>query len=468
MPYDLIVIGAGPGGYTAAMRAAQLGLKTLLIEKDEVGGLCLNRGCIPSKSLIVDVFTLGKTRGSHSPEASFRQMHQKKNEIVAKLRKNMETLLRSHGIEWVKGRADLTSLTGREGSYTVAVEGHPAPYETRHLFIATGTAPRRRLGPIQTDGERILTSDEFIHCEEIPKTLVVVGGGAVGCEFASLYAGLGCSVTLLEMEETLLPHFDREVCRELERSLVRRGIAVNTSRKVVAVASKKEQVAVVGLNPEGVRETYDAEKVLLSIGRDPSGSVPGLLLPKDRKGSGAFLPVDATFQTEAAGIYGIGDVNGKWLLAHAASFEGLVAVEAIAGRRRSFDQAVPDCVYTHPEVAKVGITEEEALSQGGSVRVGRSSFGANAKALLLEEPTGFVKLVGDASNGRLLGAHLIGPSVSELVGELTLALKVKATVRDLAQTIHPHPTLSETIYEAALDFYGESVYKATPSRRKSS
>ena len=463
MSYDLIVIGAGPGGFSAAMRSAQLGLKTLLIEKGEVGGLCLNRGCIPSKSLILDVFALGKMNRSE-PTASFRQMHQKKNEIIVKLRKNMEALLQRRGVDWVKGEVELTSISEKEGSYTVTVQDDTTPYRAPHLVVATGTAPKRRLGEMETDGRTILTSDDLIHREEIPKSLVVIGGGAVGCEFANLYAEIGCQVTLLEMEETLLPSFDRDICRELERALLRRGIAVKTSRKVVGIASKGNGGEVTGLGPEGLREVYRAEKVLLSVGRDPSGFAPEFILQKDRKRDLAtdarhFLSVDPSFQTNWAGVYGVGDVNGKWLLAHAASYEGILAAETVAGRTRLLDQAIPDCVYTHPEVAKVGLTEEEAVSRGGTVHIGRSFFGANAKALLLEEPTGFVKLVGDGSTGQLLGAHLIGPGVSELLAELALALRLKATARDLAGTIHPHPTLSEAVCEAALDFYGESIYR---------
>ena len=455
MSYDVIVIGAGPGGYAAAMRSASLGLQTVLIEKGELGGLCLNRGCIPSKSLILDA-----AKGP-SPAVRFRQMHQKKNGIVTKLRKNMETLLRSRGVELIRGEADLASIAERDGSYAVAVKGQPAPCVGRYLLVATGTAPQRRLGSVTADGIRILTSDELIHDEEIPASLVVIGAGAVGCEFASLYASLGCPVTLLEMEETLLPHFDRELCRELERAFVRRGLSVKTSLKVVSAVTQKDAVEVTGLGKSGVRETFRAEKVLLSVGRDPSGSVPPFLLKKNQR----FLAVDASFQTDARGVYGIGDVNGKWLLAHAASFEGIAAAEAVAGRKKPLEQAVPDCVYTDPEVAKVGLTQEEAVSQGKTVRLGRASFGANAKALLLEEPIGFVKLVAEGSSGELLGAHLIGPGVSELIGELAVALRFKATVKDLAETIHPHPTLSEAIYEAALDFCGESVYKATSRRR---
>ena len=424
MEKELTILGGGPGGFSAALRAREHGFKTVLVEKEEVGGVCLHRGCIPTKSLITDAFFFKKNKGAREETEFFEKMLRKKREIISRLHQGMESSLQKKGVSVLRGHGEVL------GEHRLRVSDQEI--ETKFILIATGSRPKEIPG-FPFDGRHVLSSDDLLRLHEIPKSLAIIGGGATGCEFASLYHALGSHVTLIEATPQILPGSDESVSEELKKIFIREGIDVRVGVKVSSL------------------EEIRAEKVLVSIGRLPNSDALGLhalgvLLPD------GYVEVNAFMQTIVPSIYAIGDVTGQSLLAHVASYQGEIAVDHMAGKAyeaKAF--AVPECVFTIPEVAQVGLTEKEAREKRRDIRVGRSSFLASAKAHILGEKLGFVKLVGDGETGELLGAHLLGPHVTELIAELTLVLQTHGTVRRIAETLHPHPTLSESVREAALD-----------------
>ncbi len=413
---DVTIIGGGPGGYAAARRARDYGFQTLLIEKGKIGGVCLHRGCIPTKSLIADALA----------ERSFSESHLKKEKVISRLYAGMTATLEKEGVSTMQGEAQVA----RE--HVVRV-GH-REIETKFILIATGSRPKELTG-IPFDDHRFLSSDGLLSLKEVPKSLWIIGAGPTGCEFASLFQKLGTQVTLVEAMPQILPESDAEIAESLRKIFTRQGIAVQVNKKI---------------NAPG--ETDQAEKILISIGRLPN--TEGLGLEK----WGVLSPcgtieVDPFMRTKVPSIYAVGDVTGKSLLAHAASAQAELAVDHMHGEKiNPGENAIPECVYTRPEVAEVGLTEQEAREKGIECLIGRASFIASAKAQILGEKEGLVKLIGEAKSGKLLGAHLLGAQVTELIGELTLALNQEISVLDIARTIHPHPTLSESIREAAWDF----------------
>jgi dihydrolipoamide dehydrogenase len=469
--YDLIVIGAGTGGYVAAIRAAQLGLRTAVVERQPVlGGTCLNWGCIPTKTLLEHAHAFkiaahaadwGITYGGApaTPQIDLVRVHARQAKIVAGLTRGVEFLFRKHRIEWIRGTARLA------GAGRVDVSGEPPrQLEGREIVIATGSAPRRVPG-IATDGTRIITSDEAIHLEPRPVSLAVMGSGAVGVEFASIFRTFGSAVTLVEVLPRLVPHEDEAVSAELEKAFRKQGMSIRTSTRVVSAAAEAEGVTLALSAAGGTPDTIRADVLLVATGRVPVTDALGLAeagVALDR----GYVRVDAHYRTNVAGLSAIGDVISLGdrphpQLAHVSSAEGIAVAERVAGlpvRPIDYDQ-MPSCTYSDPEIGSVGLTEAEAAARGHQVRVGLFPFGALGRARIAGEIEGFVKVVGEAAHDQLLGVHIIGPRATELIAEAVMALRLEATVEDLVRAIHAHPTLSEAVGEAAHDAHGAAIHK---------
>ncbi len=456
--YDLIVIGTGPGGYHAAIRAAQLGLKVAAVEAGAVGGVCLNVGCIPTKALLHAAETLEHAAKAAEfglvfaePERDLAKMGKWRDKIVKKLTGGVASLLKGNGVELVKGFAKFT------GPRELEVDGKKL--EARKVIVATGSKPARLAG-FEPDGERVLTSTEMLRVENgVPPRLLVIGGGVIGLEFASIYARLGSQVTVVEYTDQILPGSDPELVKLLARSLKKQGIAVKTATKAVGYEETKSGLRVT-VEPVagGEPETLDADKILLAVGRVPVTEGLNLEAAGVRTDERGFVPTNEHMETNVPGVYAIGDVTRPPMLAHKAMKEGLVAAEHAAGRAAAFDQQIPSVVYTQPEFASVGMTEAEAEKRGLKVRVGRFPFSASGRALTLQQTEGVIKVLADAENDLLLGVHILGPGASDLIAEATLALEMAATAGDLALTVHPHPTLAENLMEAAENLHGQAIH----------
>jgi len=458
--YDVAVIGAGPGGYVAAIRAAQLGLKTAIVERDRVGGICLNWGCIPTKALLrsAELFGLfqrarefGLTVEGLKPD--FQAVVKRSRQVADRLARGVEFLLRKNKVQLFPGSARIV------GRGKLAVESATGVEElsAKHIIVATGARPRA-LPDVQFDGKQILTSKEAMTLESPPKSIVIVGAGPIGVEFAYFFRIFGSEVTLLEMMPQILPLEDAECAEVVAKSFRKSGIQVVTGARVVSVEKTPSGLGVM-VEREGQHLSYEGEVALVAVGVQANVEGMGLeeLGVELERG---FIKVDAFGRTNVDGIYAIGDVIGPPLLAHVASHEGIVCVEAIAGRNpQPLDYSnVPSCTYCQPQIASIGLTEEKAKSLGHEVRVGRFPFRANGKSLALGETEGFVKLIFDQKHGELLGAHIVGPEATELVAELAVAKTLEGTFEEIASTIHAHPTLSEAVMEAALDADGRAIH----------
>jgi dihydrolipoamide dehydrogenase len=458
--YDVAVIGAGPGGYVAAIRAAQLGLKTAIVERDRVGGICLNWGCIPTKALLrsAELFGLfqrarefGLTVEGLKPD--FQAVVKRSRQVADRLARGVEFLLRKNKVQLFPGSARIV------GRGKLAVESATGVEElsAKHIIVATGARPRA-LPDVQFDGKQILTSKEAMTLESPPKSIVIVGAGPIGVEFAYFFRIFGSEVTLLEMMPQILPLEDAECAEVVAKSFRKSGIQVVTGARVVSVEKTPSGLGVM-VEREGQQLSYEGEVALVAVGVQANVEGMGLeeLGVELERG---FIKVDAFGRTNVDGIYAIGDVIGPPLLAHVASHEGIVCVEAIAGRNpQPLDYSnVPSCTYCQPQIASIGLTEEKAKSLGHEVRVGRFPFRANGKSLALGETEGFVKLIFDQKHGELLGAHIVGPEATELVAELAVAKTLEGTFEEIASTIHAHPTLSEAVMEAALDADGRAIH----------
>jgi dihydrolipoamide dehydrogenase len=460
---DVLVLGAGPGGYVAAIRAAQLGLSTVVVERDAtLGGTCVNVGCIPSKALLqssehyefatAHAAEHGITLGSIGLDLA--RMLARKDQVVGQNTKGLEFLFRKNKIEWAKGEGTL----GSDNSVVVrATDGSERTYRPRHVIIATGSVPIQ-LPFLPFDEERILSNVGALRIPEVPKRLVVIGGGVIGLELGSVWRRLGAQVIVVELLPAILPGSDGDVVKEATRVFSRQGLTLKTATKVASGRREGDRV-ILELEANGKRETIEADYVLVSIGRKPSltgvdAQALGLALT-DR----GAIRVDDQMRTTLPNVYAIGDAVGGMLLAHKAEEEGVVAAEVIAGKpSRMHYRSVPAIVYTWPEIASVGVTEEQLKEQGRAYRTGKFPFTANGRARTYGETSGFVKLLADAETDELLGAHLVGPQVSELVAELVLAFEYRATAEDVGITIHGHPTLSEAVKEAALGALGRAVH----------
>ena len=460
--FDLTIIGSGPGGYVAAIRAAQLGLKTALVEKaPALGGTCLHWGCIPTKALLhtADVLETAKEAARFGVKTGDVKLdlagaHKHKADVVRRMAKGIEFLMKKNTITVVAGHGRLKGA----GRVEVTGQGAARLLATRRVILATGSAPKLLPG-MKPDGARIITSNEALSLEFLPKSILVLGAGAVGCEFASIYSRFGSAVTLVEMLPRVLPLEDEEISAELHKAFKKRGIGVRVATKVEEVKVRDREVEVQVQSEKGGRETLKAEVLLVAVGRRPLTDdlgIEGTRVELDR----GFVKVDGTMRTRDEWIYAIGDLLPTPALAHVASHEGIVAAEAIAGRSPepiNYDQ-VPSCTYCDPEVASIGLSEATARARGHKVRVGKFPFAALGKAGIGGHQEGFVKIVGDERYDELLGIHVIGPKATELIGEGGMALRLESTVEDLFQAIHAHPTLSEAMAEAALNLHGRGIH----------
>jgi dihydrolipoamide dehydrogenase len=459
--YDLVVVGAGPGGYVAAIRAAQLGLRTAVVERDRPGGVCGNWGCIPSKAILTDAtlyaeMRAGAKRGlvADGLHLDYARVIARSREVADRQAKGVEFLFKKNAIAYRQGVGRLVP----GGVEVVADGGRPERLDAAHVLVATGSCERTLPG-LHVDGRVVVTSREALEGTTLPASVAVIGGGAVGVEFAYAYASFGARVTVVEMAETLLPGMDGELGRELARAFERQGIEVLTGHRYERFAAGEGGGRVTLAGPDGPRDVAAAQ-ILVAVGRAPLTDALGLEDVGVRTERG-FVVVDANMRTSVPGVYAIGDIVGPLLLAHAASEQGVIAVETIAGQRRDGDgldpARVPLCIYCEPEVAAVGLTEADARAGGRDVRVGKFPFRGLGKAMATGHLDGFVKVVTEARYGTVLGVHMIGAGVTDLIAEAGLALTLEATVDDVLATVHAHPTMAEAFREAVLVAAGRGV-----------
>jgi dihydrolipoamide dehydrogenase len=462
--YDLVVVGGGTGGYVAAIRASQLGLKTAVVERGKVGGTCLHQGCIPTKALLntADVLDTLKRhteygiKGEGQFDVDYPAAMARKDRVVNQLWRGVQFLLKKNQVDVIEG-------TGRiAGPGQVAVKGPKGDetLSTRDILMATGSEPRPLPG-LEFDGKRVLSSDDVLRETTLPKTLLIIGGGAIGVEFASMYRDFGTEVTLVEALPHILPQDDEDVAAELTKILEKRGIIIHAGAKVdpaeVKVGAKGVTATIT--KADGQSETIKADAVLVAIGRQAVTKDLGLEAAGVTLNRG-FIEVDSLYRTKAPHISAIGDCIGGYLLAHVATHEGMIAVEAMAGHDPELlnRDRVPRVTYCRPEVASLGATAKEAEAAGKKVKTGVFPFRANGKSLILGEAEGFVKLVGDAETNDILGAHIIGPHASDLINEMALARFLEATGWEVAESVHAHPTVSEVLHEAALVLEGRGIH----------
>jgi len=464
--YDVVIIGSGPAGYTAAIRAGQYGLKTALVEKDGfLGGTCLHVGCIPTKALLFNAELWDRLKdakefgieGVDARKLNWASIQERKSKIVAKHAKGLEFLMKKNKVETVKGYGKLTG-PAQNGVLTVEVanEGKTSPLKAKNVLLATGSEARMLPG-IEAD-DRVLTNIEILSLEEMPKSLVIVGAGAVGVEFASIYRSFGCAVTIVEMLPRLVPVEDEEVSKELARVYRKRGINFHTSARVEKIDKTKAGIAVT-ISAEGKQQKIEAEKILIAVGRKPRTENIGLEKTKIKPERG-FIQVDSWMHTAEPSVYAVGDiVLGSPQLAHVGAMEALVALAKIAGKpcKPINPEHIPGATYCHPEIGSVGLTEVKAREAGYKVKVGKFPFTANSRASIVGQHEGFIKIVSDADYGEILGVHIIGPQATELIAEAVAAMELEATVEDLLWTIHAHPTLAEAMLDACNSIYGMAI-----------
>jgi dihydrolipoamide dehydrogenase len=456
--FDLVVIGGGTGGYTAAIRATQLGLTAALIERDKVGGTCLHRGCIPTKAWLESAAVLDKVRRAgafgvkvENISLDYATVVSRQKQVVETLHKGLRGTIQKHKIEIIEGEGRLISPT------QVSVNGRTLT--AKNIVIATGSRPKDIPG-MEVDGERTLNSDHLLALEEIPKSILIVGAGAVGCEFASFYADVGSQVTLIEMMPTIVPLEDADVARALGKSLAGRGVNVMTSARVLPGKTRSyDGMVELTVEHENQSTTVTGEVVLSAVGREAITENLGLETTAVKVERG-WIQVDDSYRTAEPSISAIGDAIGGLLLAHVAGAEGFIAAEAIVGKdAEKLDyNRVPRVTYSHPQVASVGMTEQQAKEAGHNPKSQRFSFRNNAMALIQDEPDGFAKVVYDQDSGDLLGAHIIGNNACELISEAALARYIEASAWEVGSNVHPHPTLSEALSEAAQLSAGISIY----------
>ncbi len=456
--FDLVAIGGGSGGYTAAIRATQLGLTAAVVERDKIGGTCLHRGCIPTKAWLETAETLSRVRRAgafgvtvEKIALDFPAMIARQKQVVETLHKSLRSVIQKHKIEIMEGEARLLSPTRVAVGERVLTAGN--------VVLATGSRPKQLPG-LETDGERILTSDDLLQLEAPPKSIIVVGAGAIGCEFASFFVDIGTEVTLIEMMPTVVPLEDADVGRALGKSLAGRGANVLTSARVLTDRTRAYDGRVeLTVEHDGQEKQVSGEITLVAVGREAVTEGLGLENTAVQMEKG-FIHVDSRYRTGDPCVYAAGDAIGGMLLAHVAAAEGFIAGEAIAGRAPDpLDyNRVPRVTYSRPQIAAVGLTEQQAKDAGRNVKTQRFSFKYNAMALIHDETDGFAKIVYDPDSGDLLGTHIIGHNAAELIGEAALARFVEASAWEVGANIHPHPSLSEVLGEAAQLSAGISIY----------
>jgi dihydrolipoamide dehydrogenase len=457
---DAVVIGAGPGGYVAAIRLGQLGVDTVLVERDKLGGECLNYGCIPSKALIhvgnlVHHARQAAEMGVLCSDLSvdMGKLQGWKNGVVDRLTKGIGKLCEGNGVDVVMGHATFVSPHEVE----IRGEGKGERIRGKQFLLATGGRPVGIPG-FAFDGERILSTKEALEVEDVPEEMVVVGGGVSGLELGTFFAKVGTKVTVIELLDQLLPGMDRDIVRTIERSLKRLGVTFYTKSQARGWEEKDGKAVVTADTPEGTKR-LPADRVLVTVGRRPNTDGLGLGKAGVQLDEGGYIVVDRQLRTNVSHILAIGDVVGQPFLAHRASKEGLVAAEVIAGRPAEVDyRALPAAVFTDPEIATVGVSEREAKEGGLRVRVGKFPLAASGRALTAASPEGFVKLLVDGQSGLILGASVVAYNASDLISEIALAMEMGATAEDLALTVHPHPTMPEAIMEAAEAAMGQAIH----------
>lgn len=464
MEYDIAIIGAGTGGYVAAIRAAQLGAKVLLIEKKDLGGVCLNQGCIPTKTLLksaekwtdlkkIEEFGLVVSESAYD----WQKIMERKNKVIHTLRSGIEKLIKAHKIDLVFGKATL------KDQHTLHVVTDQAEqecdYTARKIILATGSVPAKP-PLVGSDLAGVLTSDDILRINEVPASLLIIGAGAVGVEFAGIYAAFGCAVTLVEMAPTILPLCDGDLQKRMALALRKQGIKQFSKALVQEIIQNGDSLDVV-IEVKGQRQVITVEKVLVATGRRPVVAVDELAaIGVEYTKCG--ITVNEKMETSVQGIYAIGDVTGINMLAHTASHQGLVAAANACGVEERMDySAIAGCIFTTPEIAWVGLTEEECQASGRSIQIGKFNFAANGKALSMGETEGLAKIIADSVTHKVLGCHIMGPHASDLIMEGVLAVRLGLTAEDLAATIHPHPTLTETMGEAAQGVFGEMIHQVT-------
>ncbi len=462
-PYDVAIIGSGPGGYVAAIRAGQLGLKTVVIERDNrYGGTCLLRGCIPTKALLRDAHLYQEIKRASQQGLfktgeigiDFTKIQERKSDVVDKMAKGVDFLFRKNKVSVVKGSGTVVSPT----KIAVKTDGGKTEVNAKNIIVATGSEAKSLPG-YSFDEKNILSNIGVLDLKDIPKSMLIVGSGAVGVEFASIYSSFGTKVTLIEVLPGIIPLEDEEVSKELKRVFTRKGIEVHTKAKLESAQVKDGGVEVTFQTEKGEVKKYTVEKMLMATGRGPNTSNIGL----DKLGVAldrGFVKVGPYMETSVKGVYAIGDVTPSPLLAHVAQQEGIVAVEKIAGKHPvpiKYNQ-VPACTYCDPQVASVGLTETKAKEAGHNVKVGKFPFTAIGKAKIEDASDGFVKVVADAEYGEILGVHMIGNTVTEMIAEAVAAMALEGTVADIVNMIHAHPTLTEATHEAMENVFGAAIH----------
>ena len=458
--YDVAIIGAGPGGYVAALRAAQLGLNTVVIERESLGGVCLNWGCIPTKALLRSADLLRDIQGAavhgisvSEPTVDIGAMVARSRQVAKRLNHGVAHLLRKAGVQVLMGEARLAapgklSITSKEGEITVLAQ---------HIIVATG-AKARELPMLPFDGGQVWSYRDALQAKSIPGSLVVVGGGAIGIEFASFFAALGAHVTVMEAASRILPSSDADVSAFMQQALEKQGIRIMTGVQLAAATMQNAALRIDAID-KGEPLSLEADRVLVAVGLEGNTAGLGLERVGVQLENGLVQTADWG-ATTTPGIYAIGDVTGPPMLAHKASHDGVACVEHIAGLRSGVQipAPIPMCVYSHPQSASVGLTEAQARESGSTVRVGMFPLEGNGKAIAMGQASGFVKTIFDADSGQLLGAHLVGPDVTELVQGFAIASTLETTETELIETILPHPTLSEAIHESVLAAYGRALH----------
>ncbi|WP_232696319.1 dihydrolipoyl dehydrogenase [Brevibacillus daliensis] len=455
--YDIVVIGGGPGGYVAAIRASKEGKKVALVEQGHLGGTCLNRGCIPSKALLkhAEVIHTIRDASKYGVEVgdmtfSLSKMMDRKNQVINTLRGGIQALLRGGKIDLYEGKGSV------QPDKTVKVIGEKEEtIQGTSIIVATGSFPT--IPPIEgLDKISYLTSDDVFDITEIPESIAIIGGGVIGVEFASIFESLGTNVTIVEMADRIVPSEDPAASQLLTKTLRKNKITILTSTKVTAFKEEADKKIVVIQDEMGANKELAVSAVLVAIGRSPNHSATeALTLQKD----GKFIKVNEKLETSQSGIYAIGDVIGNWQLAHVASAEGMVAAQNAAGLNKIMDyRIVPRCIYTSPEIASVGLTEAQAKEQGYQVKTATYQLAVNGKALASDHREGFVKIIADKEYGEILGALLVGPHVTDMISQISSYMQLEGTVEEMAELIFPHPTISETLMEAANDWLGKGIH----------
>lgn len=469
--YDLVILGGGTGGYVAAIRASQLGLKTAIVEKGKLGGTCLHKGCIPSKALLrsAEVYATAKHSENfgvkiNGVELDFTKVQSRKDGIVEQLHKGVQHLMKQGKIDVFEGLGRILGpsiFSPMPGTISVEMNNgeENAMLIPKNVIVATGSRPRSLPG-LEIDGDYVLSSDEALSLDALPKSIIIVGGGVIGIEWASMLSDFDVEVTVVEYADKIVPTEDHEISKEMQRLMKKKGVKIVTSAKVLPESLETgDGMVTIKAEHKGEEKSFTADKILVSVGRQ--ANVEGIGLENtDIKVEKGFIEVNEFFQTKESHIYAIGDVIGGLQLAHVASHEGITAVEHMANEKPDpIDYSlISKCIYSNPEIASVGITEQEAKEKGYNLKVGKFSFRAIGKALVYGESDGFVKIIADKDSDDILGVHMIGPHVTDMISEAGLAKVLDATPWEIAHTIHPHPSLSEAIGEAALAVDGKAIH----------